>query len=156
MASRWHAKTGKVTARYSSGGSLTLEPTVGNFSIGNMNAANEETIKVTNRTRHDGFVEGPDLVQDVSIDLQMPRDVLTDAVVKTIFDFFLTNGSFSAETGVDATINGTWIFDMDFTDGVTSGQIQLPLVEGELSFSEGAEFNTLSFSGRCHLAPVIS
>ena len=155
MSSRWHAKTGKVTARWGLlGASLVLEPTVGNFSIGGMNAGNEESIKVMNRTRHDGFVEGPDLVQDVAIDLQFPRGVITDLVVKTIFDFFLKAGSFLGETGVDPTLKGSWVFELDVTDGVDTGQIRLPLVEGEVSFAEGAEFDTVSFAGRNHLKPL--
>jgi len=153
--SRWHAKTGTVTVTYASGENLILEPTEGNLSIGGMNAGNHENTKVMNRMHHDGFVEGPDLVQDVSIDLQMPREVLTSAVAKKIIDFFLQTGFFAGAMSCDSTIVAH-IWELDVTDGSISGKIYLPLVEGELSFSEGAEFNTLSFSGRNHLAPVFS
>ena len=80
--SRWHARTGKVTARFADGNSITLEPTEGNLSIGGMNAGNFENVKVLNRLQHDGFVEGTDLVQDVSIDLQMPREIFTSAFLR--------------------------------------------------------------------------
>ena len=150
--SRWHAKTGAVRFIYASGESLLMEPTEGNFSIGSMNAENEEHIKVTNRTRHDGFVEGPDLVQDVSIDLQMPRETLTDGAAPRLLDFLRHTGSFAAATSVDSTILA-WHVDLDVTDGVISGKIRRPLVEGEFSIAEGAEFNTISFSGRNHTPP---
>ncbi len=158
MASRWHARTGLVTARYKQpgGATITLKPTEGNFSIGGMNAGNFENIKVMDRTKHDGFVEGPDLVQDITIDLQVPRQVFTDPVLAILFDFFLKKGKFAAEVGVDPTLPASWEFLLNVTDGVTSGQILLPLVEGEFSVAEGAEFYTLSFSGRNHLAPVFS
>ena len=153
--SRWHARTGNVTVYYASGESLLLEPTEGNLSIGGMNAGNYENIKVMNRTKHDGFVEGPDLVQDVSIDLQMPREVLTSAVAKKILDFFLHTGFYASALSADMTVVAHH-WELDVTDGSISGKIRLPLVEGEISFSEGAEFNTLSFSGRNHTAPVFS
>ena len=159
MSSRWHAKTTKVTARYRQpgGASITLDPTDGDTSVGPMNAANEETIKVLNRTSHDGFVEGPDLVQDVSITLKLKREELTDLVKKTVSDFFRHKGAFAAEVGVDDTIDGSWEFLIDFDDGAgLTGQMLLPMVEGEITFAEGAESHTWSFSGRNHLEPVFS
>ena len=155
--SRWHARTGKVTAKYADGNSITFEPTEGNFSIGEMNSTNTENIKVTNRTKHDGFVEGPDMVQDVSIDLQMPREVFTSITAKTLFDFLLRKGTFATATPVDSIIPGSWEFLLDCTNNAgLSGQIRLPLVEGGFTVTEGAEFNTISFTGRNHLAPVFT
>ena len=154
MASRWTARTGTVTAKYGDGNSIVLEPTEGDFSISGMNAENFEHIKVRNRTKHDGFVEGPDLVQDVTITLQMPRETFTDAIAKKLLDFFNHTGSFAASPSVDsdAVILG-WTFQLDVTNGTISGQLFLPLVEGEISIAEGAEFNTITFAGRNHLPP---
>lgn len=151
--SRWHGRTSALTLRYPSGEFLLLEPTEGNYAIGGMNAQNFEDVQVRNRTKHDGHVEGPDLVQDISFTLEMPREVLTSAVAKTIMDAFLKKGLFAGATSVDPVIDGSWILDFNVTDGVIAGQIRCPEVTGEISFSEGAETNTLDFSGRCFQAP---
>jgi len=135
---------------------MLLEPTEGNCSIGGMNADNFEDVQVRNRTKHDGHAEGSDLVQDISFSLEMPRETLTSAVAKRVMDAFLKKGLFLAATSVDSVIKGSWILDMDFSDGVTTGQIRCPEVTGEISFSEGTETNTLDFSGRCFQAPVWS
>lgn len=142
--------------KYQSGEFLLMEPTEGNLSIGGMNADNYEDIQVRNRTRHDGHVEGPDLVQDISFTLEMPRELLTNAVAKTIMDFFLKKNLFSGATSVDTVITGSWILEADVTDGVIAGKIACNEVTGDISFSEGAETNTLDFSGRCYLAPIFS
>jgi hypothetical protein len=155
--SRWTARTGKVTFAYASGESLVAEPTVGNFSIGGMNAENFETVKVLNRTKHDGFVEGADLVQDVSIDMQFPRETLTDPGSARLLDFFLKTGSFAGAASCDPVIKGTWRVFLDLDDGAgTTGRAELPLVEGEITITEGEEFDTVGFAGRNHLKPIFT
>lgn len=133
-----------------------MEPTEGNLGIGGMNADNFEDIQVRNRTKHDGHVEGPDLVQDISFTLEMPRELLTNAVAKTLMDFFLKKNLFAGATSVDDVITGSWILEADVTDGVIAGKITCSEVTGDISFSEGTETNTLEFSGRCFVAPVFS
>ena len=154
--SRFHAKVGTLRMEYASGEGFTFRPTEGNISISNMNADNFEAIQVRNRGEHDGWVEGPDLVQDVSFDLEMPREDFTSGVQGTITDFFNKTGTFASATSVDDTIAGSWKLFASWSAGGKSGKIELPEVVGTHDISEGAESNTLSFSGQNVVKPVLT
>ena len=152
--SRFHAKVGTLRMEYASGEGFTFRPTEGNITITNMNADNFEDIQVRNRGEHDGHVEGPDLVQDVSFTLEMPREDFTSALIGTISDFFLKTGTFVAAASVDPVIKGSWILIASWSAGAKSGEITLPEVTGTHDVSEGAETNTIAFSGRNFKPPV--
>ena len=155
MASRWTVRQAVVTGKYKDGTSITWGPGEGTLTIGGMNAENAEQTPVLDRGGFDGFVKGPDLVQDVSIELTLINETLTDPALKRITDFYLHTGSFAAAPSVDDTVTA-WTVDIQFTDGTTSSNILLPVVRGEFSFGEDAAGDTLSFSGTNHRAPVFS
>ena len=152
--SRFHARITSLTLRFASGEFMLMEPTEGNVTVGGMNADNFEDIQVRNRSKHDGHVEGPDLVQDVAFTIEFPRETTTEAAVKRIKDAFYKTGIFAGASSVDTVITGSYILDIAWSDGVISGQLRLPEVTGDISFSEGAESNTFDFSGRNFVAPV--
>lgn len=150
---RWTSRLTSVRVQDSLGAGMDLGPGPGDLSIGAENAENAEHIKKLDRGQHDGFVLGDDLVQDVSITVELKNETLTEAAIARITDFFKRQGSFAAASSVDSTI---WAFEMivTMTDGVTTTTKTLPIVEGEASFAEAKEGHTFSFSGRNHGAIV--
>ncbi len=152
--SRFHARITTLRVLYASGEFMDIEPRQGNITVNNMNADNFEDVRVKNRTKQDGHVEGPDLEQDVAFTIEMERATTSEAAAKRIKDVFFKTGIFAGATSVDDVIAGSWIFEIDWSDGTTSGQLQLPEVTGTISFSEGETSNTYDFSGRNVQAPV--
>jgi hypothetical protein len=128
---------------------MTVGPGTGDLSIGGENAENVEHIKKLDRGVHDGFVLGDDLVQDVSITVELRNESLTEAAINRLNDFFKKKGNFAAASSVDPTI---WAFVVIVTmdDGVTTTTKTLPVVEGELAFAEAKEGHTLAISVRNH------
>lgn len=146
---RWTSRLTRVRAEDSLGAGIELGPGPGDLSIGGENAENAEHIKKLDRGQHDCFVLGDDLVQDVSITLELRNETLTEGAIARITDFFKRQGSFAAASSVDPVI---WAFKIIVTmsDGVTTTTKTLPLVEGEASFAEAKEGHTFSFAGRNH------
>lgn len=132
---------------------LDLDAYDGDLSIGETNAENAEHIKVMDRDSHDGFVEGPDLVQDCSVTVHMKNEKLTSAVAARLEDFLKHRGYFAAAVSVDPTI-WAWKTIVTFDDGTTSTTRTLPICEGGSSLQVGAPHNTIAVSFRNHGAPV--
>lgn len=133
--------------------SITVTPTDGDLSMGEVNAEFAEHQPVYNRDQHDGFTLGQDLVQECSITLQMKNEELTHAMNARILDFLMKRGSFSGATSVDATI-WAWITEVTYDDGTTSTTRTLPKCEGGYSMSEGQPANTIAVTFRNHLVPT--
>jgi len=125
---------------------ITVGPGPGDLSIGETNAENVEHIRVLNRGQFDGFVQGDDLEQDVSITIELENQSFTDASADRIRDWVMKSGSFNAATSVDSTI---WAFKMEITatDGTNTATMTLPYVQGSVDFKEGKEAVTMTFSG---------
>jgi hypothetical protein len=153
MSSRWTSRL--TTVRFEDAGGLGLEwgPGPGDLSIGNENAENAEHIKKLDRGKHDGFVLGDDLVQDLSITAELPNESLTHATLARLHDFIKRQGSFAAAVSVDPCI---WAFKVivTFDDGVTTTTKTCPIVEGEHAFAEAKEGSTLAVSARNH-GPIV-
>lgn len=151
--SRWTSRL--TTVRFEDAGGLFIEwgPGPGDLATGNENAENAEHIKKLDRGKHDGFVVGDDLVQDVSITAELPNESLSDAILKRLHDFVKRKGAFSAAVSVDPTV---WAFKViaTFDDGVTVATKTCPIVEGESAFAEAKEGSTIAFSGRNH-GPIL-
>jgi hypothetical protein len=151
---RWTSRLATVVIK-DQGGSIqwTVGPGPGDLSIGAENAENAEHVKKLDRGQHDGFVLGDDMVQDVSISIELPNVALTDPLVGRAHDVFKKQGAWAAATSVDPTI---WAFVMEITltDGVTTTTKTLPIVEGEGSFAEAKEGSTFNFAGRNH-GPIV-
>jgi hypothetical protein len=153
MASRYTRRLTSVRFEDANGLGMTVEPTEGDFTLGEMNAENVEHLKVMNRDQHDGFVKGADLVQEFSITVQMKNEALTHAVNARIIDFLQKRGSFSAAVSMDSTI-WAWKTILTFNDGTTSTTRTLPLCEGGHTLTEGMPSNTFQITGRNHSAPT--
>lgn len=151
--SRYTRKLTLVRFEDANGLGIDVTPTDGDFSHGETNAENAEHIKVMDRDSHDGFVEGPDLVQDFSITVHMKNESLTHATNARIEDFVKKRGSFLAAVSVDDTI-WAWKTILTFNDGTTTTTRTLPLCEGGSTLAVGAPINTITVSGRNHGAPV--
>lgn len=154
--SRFTKRLTSVRFEDAAGLGMTVTPTDGDFSIGETNAENAEHIKVMNRSQHDGFVLGDDMVQEFSITLQMKNESLTSAVNARIVDFLQRRGTFgpSNTTSVDDTI-WAWKTIVTFNDGKGNVATRtLPLCEGGHSLAEGAPTNTISITGNNHAAPI--
>lgn len=152
--SRWTSRLATVKVRDQSGAfEWTAGPGPGDLSIGGENAENAEHIKKLDRGKHDGFVLGDDMVQDVSLTIELPNIALTDALENRAHDVFKRQGLWAAAVSVDPTI---WAFIMEITlsDGVITTMKTLPIVEGEGSFAEAKEGSTFNFAGRNH-GPVV-
>ena len=151
---RWTSRLATVVIK-DQGGSIqwTVGPGPGDLSIGAENAENAEHIKKLDRGQHDGFVLGDDMVQDVSISIELPNVALTDALDARAHDVFKRQGSWAGATSVDPTI---WAFVVEVTlsDGVITTTKTLPIVEGEGSFAEAKEGSTFNFAGRNH-GPIV-
>lgn len=151
---RWTSRLTSVTIEDQSGAfTWTTSPGPGDLSVGGENPENAEHIKKLDRGKHDGFVLGDDMVQDVSLTLELPNVELTDAIANRAHDVFKKQGLWAAAVSVDPTV---WAFKMivTFSDGVTTTTKTLPIVEGEGSFSEAKEGSTFNFSGRNH-GPIV-
>ncbi len=150
---RWTSRLTTVRVEDSLGAGITLGPGVGDLSIGGENPENAEHIKKLDRGVHDGFVIGDDIVQDVSITLELRNETLTEAAIARVMDFAKKQGSFATASSVDPTV---WAFKMivTMTDNINTGIRTLPIVEGEWSFSEAKEGHTWSFAGRNH-GPIV-
>lgn len=134
---------------------FAVGPGPGDMSVSEVNASNKEVIRVLNRGAHDGFVDGDDMVQDVSISIAMPSAALTSGSVGTAMDFFRKQGTYAAGVSLDATI---WAFKAKvvISDGTTTANIEYPLCEGALSWAEAKEGNTISIGFRNYVTPVVT
>lgn len=151
---RWTSRLTTVVIKDQSGAFVfTVSPGPGDLSTGGENAENTEHIKKLNRGKHDGFVLGDDMVQDVSITVELPNITLTEAAADRLHDVFKKQGKWAAAVSVDPTI-WAFIVEVTFNDGVTITKKTLPIVEGEGAFSEAKEGSTFNFSGRNH-GPIL-
>lgn len=145
---RWTSRL--ISIKFLDGGSpadeITVGPGPGDVAIGETNAENTERIRVLNRGQFDGFVQGDDLEQDVSITIELENQTFTDASNDRIRDWVMKTGSFNAATSVDPTV---WAFRMQITatDGTNTATMTLPYVQGSVDFKEGKEAATMTFSG---------
>jgi hypothetical protein len=148
--SRFTKRLTSVRFEDAAGLGMSVTPTDGDFSVGETNAENAEHIKVMNRSVHDGFVLGDDMVQEFSITLQMKNESLTSAVQARIVDFIQKRGTFASATSVDSTI-WAWKTIITFNDGKGNVATRtLPICEGGHSIAEGAPTNTISITGNNH------
>ena len=150
---RWTSRLTSVRCEDAVGLGITFGPGPGDLSIGEENAENAEHIKKLDRGKHDGFVLGDDMVQDLSMTIELRNETLTEAALARYTDFIKRQGSFAAAQSVDPTI---WAFKLiaKFDDGVTVATKTCPIVEGGAAFTEAKEGHTFSFAGRNH-GPVV-
>ncbi len=152
-SARFTRRLASVRVEYSAGVGMTLTPGEGNLSVGPTNASNRQRIPVYDRDAHDGFIEGQDLVQDLSITLQMRNEAVTSSVANRVFDFFKKEGNFSTATSRDATITDCFRTIVTFSDGTTTTGFVYPKCEGEVAWAEGQP-NTIQITIRNHVEPV--
>lgn len=130
------------------GAGLTVGPGPGDFSHGATNAENTEKVRVMDRGRFDGHVEGEDLEQEWSITTQLRNEAQTDAVAARLQDFLRREGSFAGLESVSSNPD-VWAFQVIVTmtvGGVTATRT-LPHCLADHAFAEALEGNTLSVSG---------
>ena len=142
---RYNYRLTSVRVEDAAGTSYTLEPTDGDFSAGAENDNNREKQAVRNRGAFDCLVPGDDIVQELSMTIQMKNEVLTSAAAARITDWFKKQGFFSSLTSVDPQ---EWAFKVivTYNDGTTSTTKTYPYCTGMISLSEGNPSNTFSLS----------
>jgi hypothetical protein len=152
---RWTSRLTSVRFEDSAALGMLIGPGPGSLTVGDMNDANVEKIRVMNRGQHDGFILGDDLVQDCSLSIELTNVDLTNGAAGRVLDFIRKAGTFASAASMDSTV-WAWKTIVTMTDGATTTTITLPACIGSASFGEGKEANTLSISFTNHGTPVIA
>lgn len=151
---RFSSRSTKVHMLGGAGVGIQIGPGPGDFSHGQTNAENTEKLRVMDRGRFEGHVEGDDLEQEWSLTVGQRNEAATNALLPIVLDFVQRTGIFDEDTGstpvqsVDANPDvWAWKTIVTMLLGGTSATFTLPQCIGGYSFSVAKEGNSIALSG---------
>jgi hypothetical protein len=133
---------------------ITLSPTVGDFSVDGIMENQCEEIPIQSRGEFLELVEGNQVYPTGSINL-MQNTAFTDAVTKTMFDAGRKTGAFSAGTTSDPG-GVVWTTPIKYTStrSAVSTTMTLPNCRVKLGFSEAGDGNKIPVGFTCYGRPT--
>ncbi len=158
---RWSVKDCTVEIEDSSAGyNMVVGPGEGTFTVDGLEEDNSEAIAKYDRGTFDGFMEGPDVQQTFSIELELEIQTLTHASQDRIKDAVCGTGLWawtptSGPTSCDPA-NQKWApkIRVTWSRGAVTTTLTLPCCRVKGGISEDAAGLKFSLSGTNYVVPT--
>lgn len=143
-----------VRFEYLGGDGLTVGPGDGAISVDARRTNFRDKLPVQNRGTFDGFNEGPDQVQSMTITIRQENQSITSAVAARIEDFLNKTGLFAGSQDT-SDVPGTFRMIITYDSGA-AGTKTWEVCEGEYAEAHAFPSNTYALTVRMYTQPTIA